>query len=281
MATITIHLPDPVYQRVKCTADTLSLSLDRVISEAVDLLLPAFERDLPAAWQTDLAALALLSDAQLWKIAHQRMDGEQQARLEAFAEARKHQILRAEEQTRFRPLDAGRPTPDVVESRSLPIAGPTRAYRVFDRRKSPGSTDRMSISETLRAAIAERDHYRCAYCLTSEANCGLRRHLDHIIPQAAGGETTLDNLCLVCFSCNVYKGAHRTGYDPLTQTHGPLFHPLRQQWTEHFTWDEGKIHIIGVSPCGRATINVLNMNNPIIVQARRRWVSAGWHPPID
>lgn len=98
MATITIHLPEPVYQRVKCTAETLSMSLEGVIAEAVDLLLPAFERDIPLAWQTDLAALPLLSDAQLWKIAHQRMDDQQQARLEALAEAQKHRRLTTEEQ---------------------------------------------------------------------------------------------------------------------------------------------------------------------------------------
>ena len=30
---------------------------------------------------------------------------------------------------------------------------------------------------------------------------------------------------------------------------------------------------------GRATIVALNMNNAVIVYARRRWVSVGWHPP--
>lgn len=99
MATITIHLPEPVYQRVKCTADTLSLSLERVIAEAVDLLLPAFERDVPSEWQTDLAALSLLNDAQLWKIAHQRMNDPQQAHLETLAETKKLRALTVEEQS--------------------------------------------------------------------------------------------------------------------------------------------------------------------------------------
>jgi len=30
---------------------------------------------------------------------------------------------------------------------------------------------------------------------------------------------------------------------------------------------------------GRATIDALKMSNPTVVNARRRWVSAGWHPP--
>ncbi len=99
METITVHLPAPLYQRVKLTAETMSLSLEAVITEAVALLLPAFESDLPSGWQTDLAALTLLSDAQLWKIAHQHMDAQRQTHLETLAEMQKHRSLSHDEQT--------------------------------------------------------------------------------------------------------------------------------------------------------------------------------------
>ena len=36
---------------------------------------------------------------------------------------------------------------------------------------------------------------------------------------------------------------------------------------------------MGLTAVGRATIVALNMNNAVIVYARRRWVSVGWHPP--
>ncbi len=67
--------------------------------------------------------------------------------------------------------------------------------------------------------------------------------------------------------------------DPLTQEVVLLFHPLRQNWNDHFCWDESKTKITGLTSCGRATIDALKMNNSTIVNARRRWVSAGWHPP--
>jgi hypothetical protein len=137
----------------------------------------------------------------------------------------------------------------------------------------------MSIPSKLRHLIAERDQYRCAYCLTSEENCGLRMHIDHIIPEVKGGKTVPENLCLVCFSCNVHKSARETGQDSVTGEHARLFHPLRQNWGEHFVWDKSGTHIIGVTPCGRVTVLLLSMNNSVVVQARRRWVSAGWHPP--
>ncbi len=137
----------------------------------------------------------------------------------------------------------------------------------------------MAIPSELRRLLEKRDQNRCVYCLTTEENCGLRMHVDHIIPDIAGGQTILDNLCLACFSCNVHKGANQTGFDSLTEEVVSLFHPLRQKWQHHFAWDESKTKIVGLTPCGRATIDALQMNNSVVVKARCRWVSAGWHPP--
>jgi hypothetical protein len=137
----------------------------------------------------------------------------------------------------------------------------------------------MPIPPALRRRVAARDHNRCAYCLTTEENSGLRTHVDHIIPEVAGGLTVLENLCLACFACNVFKGAQQNGVDTLTGEAVPLFHPVRQRWRDHFTWDESKTHIMGLTASGRATVIALHMNNATVVRARCRWVSAGWHPP--
>lgn len=137
----------------------------------------------------------------------------------------------------------------------------------------------MAISVTLREFIAKRDKNRCAYCQTSEENCGLRMHIDHIIPEAASGPSTPDNLCLICFACNVYKSDAQQGVDPETNGLVSLFHPFLQAWEEHFVWDERQTQIIGLTSTGRATIATLRMNNDTVVKARRRWVSGGWHPP--
>ena len=139
----------------------------------------------------------------------------------------------------------------------------------------------MSIPPELRRLIAARDRNRCAYCRTAEENCGLQMHVDHIIPEAAGGPTTPDNLCLACFSCNVHKGVQQTCVDPQTGEVVPLFHPLQQNWHDHFAWRDGNTQIVGLTACGRATVEALKMNNLTVVQARRRWVTAGWHPPED
>jgi len=137
----------------------------------------------------------------------------------------------------------------------------------------------MAISSTLRSLVAKRDGNMCAYCQTTEDNCGLRMHVDHIIPESAGGLTTPDNLCLVCFACNIYKAAHYEVVEPLSGKYVRLFNPFSQSWLSHFAWDESKINIVGLTPVGRATIETLRMNNETVVKARKRWVSGGWHPP--
>lgn len=63
-------------------------------------------------------------------------------------------------------------------------------------------TPKVYISKALREAIYERDGYRCVYCHSTE-----RLSLDHIFPESRGGETTMENLRVLCMSCNCRKGA--------------------------------------------------------------------------
>lgn len=123
------------------------------------------------------------------------------------------------------------------------------------------------------------DKHRCAYCLTAEAISGTSLSIDHILPRSREGLDEFENLCMCCRPCNECKARRTTGQDPLTGTDVPLFHPRRQNWSDHFTWAAGDAMIEGLTPSGRATIVALRMNNPVVVAARRRWVDAGWHPP--
>lgn len=143
------------------------------------------------------------------------------------------------------------------------------------------SPSKAYISTTLRAQIAQQARYRCGYCLRTEALMGMPMTLDHIIPQAAGGLSIEDNLWLACRRCNEYKGHQTYGLDSQTGEQVSLFNPRHQQWTEHFTWSKEGTHILGKTPCGRATVIALQLNNPEIIVARRLWVSAGWWPPQD
>lgn len=137
------------------------------------------------------------------------------------------------------------------------------------------------LSEGLRRQIETSDKYRCCYCLTSEENSGIAMTIDHIIPRSQNGETNFENVCLACRSCNEYKGKNITATDPLTGEITPLFNPRQQKWNDHFIWSVDGTKIEGLTAIGRGTVIVLRMNNAVLVSARRRWVSGGWHPPVD
>jgi hypothetical protein len=105
--------------------------------------------------------------------------------------------------------------------------------------------------------------------------------MDHIIPEAAGGRTSEENLWLACHSCNEFKGAQTHARDPQTGRYVRLFNPRRQRWHEHFTWSEDGTRVVGLTACGRATVTALQLNHEEIVRARRLWVSVDWWPPED
>jgi hypothetical protein len=133
----------------------------------------------------------------------------------------------------------------------------------------------------VRERVAKEARHRCGYCLRTEELMGMPMTLDHITPEAAGGPSSEENLWLACRRCNEFKGTQTHARDPLTGRQVRLFNPRQQKWSEHFAWSEDGTEIQGLTPCGRATVVALKLNNPEIVVARRLWVSAGWWPPED
>jgi len=140
---------------------------------------------------------------------------------------------------------------------------------------------RAYISPTLRRAVSERARLHCCYCQTSQHIVGSEFTIDHIIPESLGGVTLLENLCLAGWSCNLYKQDRVTAFDPDTGEVVRLFHPFRQQWQDHFAWFENGLLIMGITPTGRTTVNALRLNRLALVNSRRLWISAGWHPPLE
>lgn len=136
-----------------------------------------------------------------------------------------------------------------------------------------------TISLALRAEVAARSRNCCCYCLCQEDVTGMRFTVDHIIPESLGGETATDNLCLACWDCNLLKSNRIVGIDTETGEQVPLFHPWRQKWDEHFRWAKKGLIIVGLTPTGRATAELLRLNRPLLLQGRERWIAAGWHPP--
>jgi 5-methylcytosine-specific restriction endonuclease McrA len=102
---------------------------------------------------------------------------------------------------------------------------------------------------------------------------------EHIIPKGLGGQTTLENLALACNGCNGAKYTKTEAIDPVNNQVVPLFHPRKDNWLDHFMWNDTCSHIIGLSPTGRATVEALRLNRPNLVSLRRILFDAGKHPP--
>jgi hypothetical protein len=120
---------------------------------------------------------------------------------------------------------------------------------------------------------------RCGCCRTSVLITGHPLTVEHINPIARGGSSHEDNLWLSCRRCNEHKGIQIDRIDPDTGERVPVFNPRQQSWYEHFAWLGDGTQVIGLTPCGRATVPALQLNNDDVVVARRLWVSVGWHPP--
>ena len=58
-----------------------------------------------------------------------------------------------------------------------------------------------------RERVFMRDGRACQLCGTDEGEM----HIDHIIPRKVGGDHSLDNLRVLCKSCNLRKGALNDG----------------------------------------------------------------------
>ena len=137
------------------------------------------------------------------------------------------------------------------------------------------------IGEDVRQRVQVFFRNRCAYCHSPLVIFPAARQIDHIVPRNDGGSDDEFNLCLCCAHCNRHKAARTSVIDPLTLCSTPLFHPRQDHWADHFVWAYGGAKVIGITACGRATVDTLKMNNLDLVEARQLWINAEWHPPGD
>lgn len=134
------------------------------------------------------------------------------------------------------------------------------------------------ISTSLREEVTLRAGNRCEYCGLSQLGQEATFHIDHVIPRAAGGPTTADNLALARVSCSLRKWAKQTATDPDSGDEVLLFNPRTQVWAEHFCWEVERI--VPLTAIGRATVAALALNRPIILAIRQEEAMRDRHPPM-
>ena len=72
---------------------------------------------------------------------------------------------------------------------------------------------------TQRERVFSRDGRICQICGTDEGEM----HIDHIISRKSGGDHSLDNLRVLCKSCNLRKGAKEDGVFLRSAATPPVF----------------------------------------------------------
>lgn len=134
------------------------------------------------------------------------------------------------------------------------------------------------MDDALRSFVRERAGNRCEYCrIHQDQDPFFTFPIDHVIARQHGGRTEADNLCLSCYRCNSHKGPNIAGIDPKTKEMVRLFHPRQDSWADHFEWDDAIL--VGLTAIGRATVELLAVNNPDYVLLRESLIEEGTFPP--
>ena len=119
----------------------------------------------------------------------------------------------------------------------------------------------------IRDLVRSRARLRCEYCRLPQKYSELAHHVEHIVAKQHGGSDEIENLALACHRCNLHKGPNLSGIDPQSGEVATLFNPRQEPWPDHFFFD-GE-WIIGLTATGRATVQVLAMNDPRRRELRR------------
>lgn len=141
---------------------------------------------------------------------------------------------------------------------------------------------RPYISPEIERIVRSDAKNRCGYCLSPQHLVMARLEIEHLIPLAKGGSSSIENLWLACPICNRYKADRITAYDPVSAQEIRLFNPRIEAWSTHFCWSDDGLRIIGLTEKGRATVVALHLSDdPDALVVRSYWVRAGWHPPRE
>jgi hypothetical protein len=136
------------------------------------------------------------------------------------------------------------------------------------------------LRSEIRSFLRQRALGRCEYCLSVEDYSPSGFEVEHIISKFSGGTDDPENLAFACSDCNAFKGIHIVFDDPSTGTEAALFNPRRDMWEEHFRWTDGESIMLGKTPTGRATIELLRLNRQSVVRLRELMRIVGLHPPL-
>jgi hypothetical protein len=130
------------------------------------------------------------------------------------------------------------------------------------------------MDTTLRDFVRQRAGNRCEYCRLHQRHTPVFTfHIEHIRAKQHGGTDDPLNLALACNRCNRAKGPNLSSVDPSTGQLVRLFNPREDTWEVHFAFQDATI--VGRTPEGRATVELLKMNESKRVRTRATLIARG------
>ena len=130
------------------------------------------------------------------------------------------------------------------------------------------------MDTTLRDFVRQRAGNRCEYCRLHQRHTPVFTfHIEHIRAKQHGGTDDPVNLALACNRCNRAKGPNLSSVDPVTGQLVRLFNPREDTWEAHFAFQDATI--VGRTPEGRATVELLKMNESKRVRTRATLIARG------
>ncbi|MEX2139074.1 MAG: HNH endonuclease [Pirellulales bacterium] len=125
-----------------------------------------------------------------------------------------------------------------------------------------------------RAFVRQRANGRCEYCgLPQVAAPYFTFHIEHIRARQHQGGDDPANLALACPDCNAKKGPNVATISPQNDSIVELFNPRIHQWEDHFVVVGAEI--VGITDIGRATVQLLDMNEDERVTMRAQLQAEG------
>lgn len=137
---------------------------------------------------------------------------------------------------------------------------------------------RTHVPDQLRRQVTERALSCCEYCLIHQDDTPEPHHIDHLIAIKHGGQTVLLNLAFACARCNRFKGSDLAAIDPIDGAPAFLFNPRLQAWKDNFVLDGALL--AGLTPSGRATVELLRMNDQSVLAYRQQLIRKKRYPPL-
>ena len=138
---------------------------------------------------------------------------------------------------------------------------------------------KTNISPDLRKAVIQRAARCCEYCKSQDKYSPTLFTIDHFMPQSLDGTSDFMNLSYACFLCNRLKSNKLKVFDVLSDKWIPLFNPRKDEWHEHFSWNNDATKIIGITSSGRCTVKELKLNREKLIEYRNSIIPFGEHPP--